>query len=1750
MWVYREKDKGWFKKSDDLTRNKYDFMKRELQEVRFYSKCLSGATYLSVNNLTDIYRALDEYSPVNWYITGSAYEKTLIPSDFPHHKSIDENYPKYNSEYGFSIKNKFTPTRLIDDQVKNFVYVDVATTSFIDDITTFSGSIDGVRLKEGHRVLIKNQITYQTLPVEVDPSEFFLSEFTVENNYGTTIEYSYYNSENGIYLYTGGSLVLTDDLSVYDDALHRSVSVKLGAVNAGTQWHLDRLHNGYYPIENENKYFYQGHNYVLRNRVDYNNLYEINYNDIVVYPAEDYDTVFKIKERLISVGEFGVILLNQEGVSNIVYNKYKENLKSIAEAGKNYWICGDNTTLLRMDKLSLEISGYEFDDIRTHFTGVDFHDELRGVVVGKYNIIYTTENGGLSWNRVQIDEFAAFNYTNVKYYTDDRVFISGESGVFIELYREFDDWAVYKRRINTFQNEEELILVDDINCICVERNVDGEDWLLMSASDNKVISYNINKDIFYFIYNYVDHGDIMAIGTLNDKIYLSTKDFGVIYNDLDLFFPVVIENFPEVGEERVGYIYIVGEIAYKWDGNDFVEVGNTTDFEDPLDYNIITITEDYYIDNQLNINAYYEYDGKLFICGNNSLLKEMDGADIDTSFLDRYKPSMLFMDYDVASKLNFFDDQGEYILPIPTGFTLPEENEDLVDITGDDWGLVKHFNINYPDRDPSVRPVSLEITLEVADANTFWENTVINLKSANSGRVINVKRNLISSAATGLITFTLDIDGNSSRDSNSNIIGDYPYVLGLGSNPYISNTVSYNEFFGNNIMGDYIISSNNSQVKFISYQVNYSDPNSVNIIGQDGDYIEFIADKNWLEYSKDILSGYNTKFRKGEEILPVVFHNVALVDGILKVSDAGNAVKGFEQDDVFLFEIEGVEDAVYIFKGKIGNNLTFKVDYNEDILAIIAEKGVKITNLNLYGSEIETLVERFNKHIISEAYYAYIEDNKFLIKGVFNNKSAYYDLSMKIEYGSFEDGDGEFFLEYKDSFNDFGFVPDYNILDFLGNIDSDLFYGNKEYFAMPILEGLPCMGSGDFGDDNIYFDYSDITHPRNKIFFGKNLKKEWDLIFVNTFVDVNFYYQSETFNYERRFIYKKYKGELDGKEAYIIEFERGLDIEAGEQPLFIDIKSRRKLSEISEDLREVNNIHRHLDKKLNFRMSTDSYTKILLSDFDTRNNISSVVYTDYKNELSMNVLKVDRAVEISINNTVPGNTPDYEGKLVIICDKEHGLVENTGVVLRFTGGEHSSETLNQKYGGYHIVNIIDSHTFWVDVDFDYHALNNDFGIVSYYSNDIFMNYSTVDIIDTGVDYKPKNAILVRENNINLSGGYTSLVDIDFNRYRFRLIDGLTIEDLDKKFAWILEAEIEDALIGLKDDSILWYEGFWECGRWFGGTWLSGTWISGDWYNGTWLSREVINNKISGEYSSKPNITMSIWQSGRWYDGTWESGRWYDGRWYGGEWLDGEWLGGTWNNGTWQNGLFSSGIFIDGTWNGGIFNCDNGASYWINGIWNGGDFENGIWYNGVFDQKKGRSRFGINAYNSRTAMWFGGTWINGEFYSSSENSDSHIYGIWYTGIWLGGTWKSGVSYNINFNGSTWESGILEDIQIVAIGSNYITLNGKFTFNIGDKITLISDNSVYSDVGTVDEPHEYTVVSSYTDHINKRTQLVLDLSMRNFPVSPDEENRDINVVSVFNNALWESGIFTNGVFNGGIFNGGIWYNGRFNSGRWMR
>ena len=325
-----------------------------------------------------------------------------------------------------------------------------------------------------------------------------------------------------------------------------------------------------------------------------------------------------------------------------------------------------------------------------------------------------------------------------------------------------------------------------------------------------------------------------------------------------------------------------------------------------------------------------------------------------------------------------------------------------------------------------------------------------------------------------------------------------------------------------------------------------------------------------------------------------------------------------------------------------------------------------------------------------------------------------------------------------------------------------------------------------------------------------------------------------------------------------------------------------------------------------------------------------------------------------------------------------------------------------------------------------------------------------------------------------------LSNVDFSQSNVLFVDGLTLEMVKIKYAWLFNAKIKDAIIGEDQNGLVWYFGDWICGEWVNGTWYSGTFHDGHWLNGQWYS--YLLNKFD-VLSQNFNILetdnkLSVFKNGVWESGTFNSGT------FGENIEEFDWSNYQLDSGrepyrnaiipvfkqvlgyaggssqhetiklaTWMNGYFNNGIIANSIWNDGSFN--NGYiknSQWINGKFFNGKFDGDSWYNGKFyngEFIRGKwlngtftkfnsnlvSYFGnTNLTGATICEWMNGEWMNGEFFSgyikdisgntlpSIQNNITIWYdGVWYNGIWWGGHFKKGI-----WNNGIWNNGIFGDI----------------------------------------------------------------------------------------------------------------------------
>jgi len=300
-------------------------------------------------------------------------------------------------------------------------------------------------------------------------------------------------------------------------------------------------------------------------------------------------------------------------------------------------------------------------------------------------------------------------------------------------------------------------------------------------------------------------------------------------------------------------------------------------------------------------------------------------------------------------------------------------------------------------------------------------------------------------------------------------------------------------------------------------------------------------------------------------------------------------------------------------------------------------------------------------------------------------------------------------------------------------------------------------------------------------------------------------------------------------------------------------------------------------------------------------------------------------------------------------------------------------------------------------------------------------YRPVEIHEVGVDKVLKKAISVDSSNYLVSGEQLSLINIDFEKFNYRLIDLLTVKELEKNYTWVLNAEIRDAIIGQNSNGeLVWYQGDWLCGTWEDGIWHSGRAFNIEWNNGVVNANKINNNYNLIEVVADDDPNNTIWFNAFWVQGTWNNGVWFNGIWNSGIRFNGIWNNGTWINGIWEDGIFNGGIWKDGIWLAGEFSEENSVAIWENGTWLGGDFSNGLWLNGIWDQTdRVASRFGTKASLLHKAIWEYGLWKNGEFHSglTTDSNNIPIASTTYSNsIWKNGIWEKG-----NFYGGIWEMG---------------------------------------------------------------------------------------------------------------------------------
>ena len=1581
-WVFDKSDGRWISLSERYKKSDFESIKVDFSSFRFYQKCLSGSVWSS---------------PKSNIIDGG----------------IEDIYNSDNRDYNSTLESHFNPNKLINGL--KIEEVDLCSDIRIDISSSNIEVIDGVGLVNGHKVLLKNQFSVETLTDDIDPSTYFNSKFELISEIGNLKTYRYLNSENGIYIFNSGSLTKIG----YD---FDKIKVNLGDVNIDKWFKLDSGLNGVRPGEIDNKSYSETSNYIIRNKFDYNNVFDLDLRDFL-----------KIDDMSIVFGEFGQIILTKFDLTTIINNDYREKISSVVDFGDSIFTCGSSGRVLKINKIDFKpesIGGFTNNNLNS----IDFKNNL-GVVVGDFNNIWITEDSGNTFKSLSFKNFDYVNWNSVKIIDINSFIVCGTTGNFFIFRKELDRWISTKYRffnkvLEDIDSWEEI--VDSLSSLVI---VGDKSYSL--SNRGLIIEFNISNSSFKLLKTDIVGNDFKSMDILTGDIILSNES-GIFRTELN------------------------------FDNQDTINLYSL------LSTNLLEFG---------GVNKIKFIDGDIWWSGLSTKFNKLDPNEslFDSNFLDRVKSKLVFLDYDIASKLYWFDDLSQYRLPNRLRFGSTPSNirfESLSDerswidyyrdrnktfeyntsltqsslvypsfnfTYSSDWGEYKTFSSFiglYPDLMPT-KP----------EESNYRESGDIIINGIDSGVYLYDDIGvLITDDESG------DIEsGDILFLESDNITGSF----------VINKVISTQSIAGGECFADiYISSSEFSKLQsnnFIFDQVSMTFSVLVSgvtssEIGISGSNIEFYDIINSASELFEEIPGISLEniTTIGSDIWKVSLKSSINLNGIYpqilasgtwQIGTGGDSITELGNPQPFTGYSESL-----IYK----NHCWFYTNFNEGILNDLIGKEIKVSNLNKYNND--TFIDKLSKHPISLSYDIDIFDEKLEIIGKYSNESAYYNLATNVIIDS-----NVYEMVYPEEFIKFGFTPTYNLFNYLKNIDDVIFDNNKVF------------------NNFIGLTQSDFTLNKNTIILDDI--EPFDDIVKWTFYDIVIDEDSQ-----KNLLIDK---NIIGGKLYLYFYD-GINVSGN----LLELYPRNKLIEISEDLEYLSQLNRNyqklntsyngddklgtwidLESKFNRKYPTDGYAKILLGDKDFIDIITGIIFTDSNNNLRSHLINLSEKYlysDLVYNKSGLTYSVNISNNDMSIGD--NFLIKDLGVM---------------------IVSNISGNTIQFKSDLDITS-----GDIEYLKFDPKLGFKAIGLskfTKSGMDIP----IRISDRSISIIGSKYNLIDLDLNDKIFELRDGLDYKTLSFKYPWLSEAEITDALIGEDLNGPIFYRGVWECGRWFGGTWLSGEWLSGDWYGGTW--------KDSG--SSK-------WYVGRWFDGTWESGEWFSGRWYGGTWKGGTWLSGIWNLGTWESGDWLSGIWVDGSWNGGKFSSKFKESIWISGEFRGGQFLNGLWLSGTLNN----ATFGSESSKSRKSIWKGGKFISGEF-KSGVLLDYYKNSIFESGSFINSKFSGGSIKSSNFNNSIFESGIVDFLNIDIVDDIKFSIVGEWMFNIKDTITLVSDyiNEDY---------HNYIIVNNFYNKTENKTYITVSEKLKDETI----------LVSNFKNSKFLSGIWKGGIFIGGDFSG-LWYDGVF-------
>ena len=1637
MWNLNSDTNQWNNTTTSLTKDNFNSYKQALQDTRFYSKIKSGSCYSSIYDLNNIYDKI-QYRDFNTWVISSSYSNYNTSNSNILDKNSYATFSNYCKEYAFTEKNYFTPTKLIEYNFNNFIYVDLCL-DVNSDLSAVFTTIDGISLINNQLILVIGQTN---------------------------------QIENGVYIVNNLHLSRTDKLNTYDKSINFTVSVRKGSIYQGSKFILQRKSDGYYPTDGIDPInFIQGDSYCLRNQLDYHNFYDNNFYDIkffneISYYSNIYNNTFDLPSRTISVGDFGIILCTQNGSSNLIDNKFKNNLRSIDENENYYFIVGELGTLLKIDKITFQIESINLNTYN-NFNHIIFYNKVYGVIVGDNNTILFTKDG-INWVDISQEYLNGESFNKAVFLDISNLYIVGNNGVFLELTYTNSNWIIYKRDV--IQNDPikgDYLLVYDIKDVAVigitnsvisynNSNITlSGNFVIFSTLENKIILYDKYKQNgdYYFLY----------LNIATNK----TGDYGDIYN---------LKTFNSDSN-----IYFSSDYVYSFDIRNLNLLSPDSNIlSSTYSANILCNT---YVNNfTIDSNNY------LYVCGNNFLLDSSDTSIISASYsydvnsgfnqlynaYSTYGSKMLFLDYDIAAKTNFFDTSGNYILPnsITMSFTnslsfsgitnsnnityfswldydkdinktyiyytsIIDDNQVLYNTTFLQVGSESNYIASYTSSQitknlSDILPLAPNINLP---KNSKFIAGTISLTASSSNYNVFIYKSLIifkvlSSNFNNINGYYSDIINFKANNINTNLIinntynsGGYLYLYCyhdftqnminniIKENITITNLNKYHDVnslinnFNNHFIGKgYQISGNtssltitplfNDSTTYYNMEVQIND----NSMYYSDSYKTFGFTPTYNIY--DYLSSVNNNLFGPSASIPKAFYTMPIYTGIPM-----NANSNFTSDNIYI----DTGASTNTNKLLMGTNLkfqweTFWVNTFVDITLYTTGSSYSTTQLLItdkYFDEVENgYILEFNKQINYSNSILLSIDIKS--RNTLQQISNDLQLLNNIQKPSYQKSQASFgTTNFNKSFNTKFSTDSYaKILlsdgDIKKNLTGIIFTDNNYELAACIIN-LNSIDKFDITDSS--YNYNEQNYLKVKTSKVNGLNK-------GDAVSINF----NSTNYSNCYGFQIVLGIISDTEFYTDRIYNALDTPPTTGTLYINkfdpFFNYQPIDLFNVGLDLVPQIALKIDPN-NIQISGSSYS---LVNLDPNNYTYKLV-----DDLSMSELS---------NNSNYYWILDAELSNAIIGKDKNGIVFYKGdwIYGRWFGGTWYSGT-------------------WYDGEWNGGSWNS---------------------------YK-----------VNYNGVSTNVQT--------------NVDNTQSK----------------------WLSGRWYAGDWNGGIWEDGRWYDGNFNNGVWNG--------------------GVWNGGNWYNGEFSSGIWINGVWNGGlfncnngisYWLDGVWNGGDFQNGVWFNGLFNQPK--DKLSRFGTMAFNTRPAIWLSGKFNGGEFHSSL----NSDSSGFPIKSSVNYYSFwKTGIWNGGTWYGGIAHAIDFNS-----GTWYGGV-IEDIPILGLSTSTNSQlkiGGDFRYNIEDDIYLLNdsnISTTYSRIAGTTSGSYQTFKVIGSEQQSGSYSYTI-----ITIDADLSEDIYLGTSSNIGFNDDSLPYLGIKLTSYFNN-SVWESGVWTSGIFEDGYFLGGIWYDGV-------------